>query len=207
MTQASYQGPDGKRHNAPTTFQTKGDANTWLSMQSAAITEHRWKPAAPKETAKTLAEFTERWLAGRATGAMGLKPLSPRTVAEYERMSKSFTGGALGAKALPKVTSADVRAWHAAQDPSKATTRAHTYALLRTVLNSAVEEELIPDNPRRSGEPAPRSRLSRSSLQASPRSSGSRTPCRSATGPWCTSPPGAPCATVSSPSSGARTWT
>jgi len=41
--QARYTGPDGQEHRAPITFDIKGDAQTWLAMQSAAITESRWK--------------------------------------------------------------------------------------------------------------------------------------------------------------------
>mgnify|MGYP003374537964 CR=1 FL=1 len=33
--QARYTGPDGQEHRAPITFDTKGDAQTWLAMQSA----------------------------------------------------------------------------------------------------------------------------------------------------------------------------
>src|SRR5215217_5136545 len=39
MWQASYLGPDGKRHNAPTTFQTKIDADGYLSTVQAKIIE------------------------------------------------------------------------------------------------------------------------------------------------------------------------
>lgn len=46
--QASYLGPDGDRHIAPTTFQTKGDAEAWLSMRSAAITEADGDPPRPQ---------------------------------------------------------------------------------------------------------------------------------------------------------------
>ena len=60
--QASYTGPDGERHNAPTTFDTKGDADAWLALQDAAITEHRWKPAAPTRVRLSLSEYTARWM-------------------------------------------------------------------------------------------------------------------------------------------------
>jgi hypothetical protein len=46
--QASYLGPDGGRHVAPTTFQSKGDADAWLSLQSAAIIEGRWHLPGPQ---------------------------------------------------------------------------------------------------------------------------------------------------------------
>jgi hypothetical protein len=40
--QASYVGPDQKWHNAPTTFETKGDANTHMSIMETKITTSKW---------------------------------------------------------------------------------------------------------------------------------------------------------------------
>lgn len=137
--QASYQGPDGKRHNAPTTFQTKGDAETWLNLQDAAITEHRWRPPAPAEPDRTpFTTYAERWLAGRE--------LKPRTRSEYRKMLDKITPEFAGVP-LVDVTPELVRSWYAGLDPAHPTERAHRYALLRTILGAAVEEELIPMNP------------------------------------------------------------
>jgi integrase len=136
MWQASYLGPDGQRHNAPTTFQTKGDAETWLAMQQARIVEHRWKPAPPRTSARTLADYAEAWLADRE--------LKPRTRAEYRRMLDSKIIPTLGHLELAAVTPAAVRAWHQSLDPAHKTARAHAYALLRTVLGAAVDDEDVP---------------------------------------------------------------
>lgn len=137
--QASYVAPDGTRHNAPTTFLTKGDAATWLSMREAEITEHRWRPAPPPADATTFAEYAEQWLAGRE--------LKPRTRAEYRRILDDKILPALGPTLLTALTSADVRAWHADLDPGTKTARAHAYALLRTICGAAVSEERIAANP------------------------------------------------------------
>lgn len=137
--QASYTGPDRRRHTAPVTFQTKGDATTWLDLESAKITEHRWRPAPPpSQTRHQFGEYAARWLADR--------DLKPRTRTEYEhlltKILPTFADSALG-----EITPADVREWYAALDPAKKTTRAHAYALLRTILNSALRDELILSNP------------------------------------------------------------
>lgn len=156
--QASYKGPDGKRHNAPTTFTTKGDATTWLSMESAAITESRWKPAPPPEKAQAplFKDYVGGWLEARE--------LKPRTRDEYRRMlGLPKPEGAptrkdnrkpaptllehWGPKRLGDIAPADVRAWYRTLDPSKPTQRAHLFALLRTIMATAVEEELIDVNP------------------------------------------------------------
>ena len=73
--QASYIGPDDQRHNAPSTFQTRGDADRWLAAQQTAIASGTWgaQPvAAPRRsTLPTFAEYAERWLALRQEGARG----------------------------------------------------------------------------------------------------------------------------------------
>ena len=77
--QARYTGPDGQEHRAPITFDTKGDAQTWLALQSAAITESRWKPAPPpKEPLPTFGTYADQWLERR--------DLKPRTRSEYKRV-------------------------------------------------------------------------------------------------------------------------
>lgn len=53
--QARYSGPDGKRYPAqradggPLTFETKGDAEAWLSLRQSEVLRNEWlPPAAPK---------------------------------------------------------------------------------------------------------------------------------------------------------------
>ena len=146
--QASYLGPDGVRHNAPTTFQTKKDAEAWLSMESAALTESRWKPPAPvvEKPTETLAQYANWWLSQRSIpGKLGRrKALTPRTQAEYRRVLKSFTEAPLGALTLDLVTSEAVEAWYGDLDASKPTAQAHAYALLKTVLQDVVKDKKRP---------------------------------------------------------------
>ena len=54
---------------------------------------------------------------------------------------------ALGSKPLVGLTAADIRSWHADQAGDMPTARAHAYALLRTILGSAVLDGLLPANP------------------------------------------------------------
>lgn len=138
--QARYTGPDGQQHRAPVTFDTKGDAQLWLSTKSAAITESRWKPAPPptKEPLPSFTEYADRWLERR--------DLKPRTRAEYKRVLIGLKQ-TFGAQTLDAITARDVRTWHGNYGNTRKTARAHAYSLLRTILNSAVDEELILDNP------------------------------------------------------------
>ena len=76
--QASYIGPDGQRHNAPDTFDTKGDADGWLSVQRTDISRGDWqRPAKEIRRVPTFAAYAESWLAGRQ--------LRPRTRSEYRK--------------------------------------------------------------------------------------------------------------------------
>ena len=138
---ASYLGPDHQRHNAPTTFQTKLDAETYLATVQAQIVEHRWKPSTPAPSVLTLADYATPWLADRQ--------LKPRTRQLYRSLLDHHLLPTLGDKPLASLTAADVRAWHAEQGQATPTATAHAYALLRTILSSAVDDDLIPANPAR----------------------------------------------------------
>lgn len=48
---------------------------------------------------------------------------------------------------LSAITSADVRSWYAGALPDKPTMRAHAYSLLRTIMTTAVDDDLIAANP------------------------------------------------------------
>lgn len=154
--QARFTAPDGDEHRAPTTFETKADALAWLAMQSAAITERRWKPA-PVDVPQELPMFRDY-----AVGWLERRELKPRTRNEYGKLlglpqahplqsrrprSANTLLDAFGDATLDAITSKDVRAWHQGMGAATPTRRAHLYALLRTILSSAVEEELILNNP------------------------------------------------------------
>ena len=137
--QARYTGPDGQEHRAPITFDTKGDAQTWLAMQSAAITESRWKPGPPpKEALPNFGTYADQWLERR--------DLKPRTRSEYKRVLTGLKE-TFGDVVLDEITATQVRSWHAAFGTTRKTARVHAYSLLRTILNAAVDEELLGDNP------------------------------------------------------------
>lgn len=57
--QARYTGPDGREHKAPTTFQTKSDAQTWLSLQHADITREKWLPATTRSQVPDLSTLAQ----------------------------------------------------------------------------------------------------------------------------------------------------
>jgi integrase len=87
----------------------------------------------------TLGVFAEEWWAHRA--------LKPRTRAHYRSLLDRQILPTLGPVELVDLTPPVVRAWYAQTALNSPTLRAHSYALLRTILNGAVAERLIPANP------------------------------------------------------------
>lgn len=138
--QASYKGPDHRRHTAPSTFDSRQYADAWLARARVDIQADRWvSPGAPKASAPvTLRAYSETWLAGR--------DLSASTRRLYRVTLDKQILPALGDEALASITPAAVRAWHAAMGTGP-TQRAHAYSLLRTICNTAVADEVIGANP------------------------------------------------------------
>lgn len=138
--QASYLDPDGERRHAPVTFLSRGDAGTWLDMRHAEIVEHRWKPPAPPVPSETtFKDYARRWVAARE--------LKPRTRAEYTKTLDSKLIPTFGNRKVRSITADDVRAWYASLDPELKTARTHAYALLRTIMGSALDEGVADANP------------------------------------------------------------
>lgn len=76
------------------------------------------------------------------------EPLRANTVIDYERALRLYITPHLGERIPSEITRADIRDWHnnllrSVSDRPKA----KAYAVLRTIMNSAVEEELIDVNP------------------------------------------------------------
>ncbi len=145
--QASYIGPDLARHNAATTFDAKDDAVVWLNTERALTASEDWIP--PKQRAErrrhdSFASYADAWLMQRMVRA---RPLKPRTKAHYRRMLDTTILPTFGPMRVRHVTLESVRAWHAALDDTRPTWNAHCYALLASILTSAVDDGLLPSNP------------------------------------------------------------
>jgi hypothetical protein len=52
MYRARYTGPDGARHAAPHTFETKGDADAWLSLRQAEIIREGMGASEPSQAVR-----------------------------------------------------------------------------------------------------------------------------------------------------------
>lgn len=147
--QASYIGPDGKRHNAPATFETKMNAELWLGrerrmMDDAVLGIGVWtSPAARAEVEtvnkETLSVFASRWIEQRN--------IKPRTRIHYKSILTDHIEPTLGDVAVSALTSQMVRSWYAATLIDRPTLRSHAYGLLKSICATAVKDGLIDRNP------------------------------------------------------------
>jgi integrase len=141
--QAFYTGPDTALHYAPSTFEAKMDAEAWLVDERRLISLGAWAPpsqrAALVSLSPTLADYAKAWLADRT--------LKPRTREHYQALLHRQVLPTLGDRPLKALTPVVIRQWHAELGLRTPTLRAHAYALLRTILGSAVHDGLISTNP------------------------------------------------------------
>jgi integrase len=136
--QARYTGPDGLTHTAPVTFDTKTRAEAYLATVRADLVRDVWQPSG-KAAPMTFEDYAVSWLGDRT--------LKPRTRAHYTMLLDRLILPTFGAFTLKAITSDAVRRWHAELGTSRPTLRAHGFALLRSILGSAVADQLIPVNP------------------------------------------------------------
>ncbi|MDQ1733461.1 MAG: hypothetical protein QOK10_3620 [Pseudonocardiales bacterium] len=138
--QARYHGPDGIRYTAPLTFDTKGDAAAWLSAVRTDMARGVWKPAGrDSNKPMTFGEYADTWLSERN--------LRPRTHEHYTKLVDNQIRPTFGLVAVRDITPELVRRWHASTAATTPTLRAHAYALLRTICNTAVSDDLLASNP------------------------------------------------------------
>lgn len=141
--QASYIGPDLIRHTGPTTYTTRLDAEAWLADERRLIERDAWTPPETRgleeEPPLTLRAYAEQWLRDR--------PLKPRTKSHYRALLDNQLLPVLGDRELTTITPVVVRVWWTGLDKGTPTLRSHAYSLLRTIMNTALAEELVPSNP------------------------------------------------------------
>jgi integrase len=153
--QAVYTGPDLLRHVAPTTFQAKIDAEGWLHEERKLIEANEWSPPRHRaEKARAVATtpdfetYAKKWIAKRRTDKG--EPLRASTRVNYEATLEHHLVPTFGRMRLRDITKGAVRRWYEDTlegngDTPRANSKA--YGLLRAIMNSAVDEDLIEANP------------------------------------------------------------
>ncbi|GAA3756463.1 site-specific integrase [Streptomyces tremellae] len=137
--QARYPGPDDVMRPAPETFATVREADDWLAEKRTEIRRGDWQD--PDASAVPFEEYALRWVTERR--------LAPTTDELYRRLLRLHVLPTFGELDLDKITPPEVRSWRAERlDATGAeTTVAKSYRLLKAILETATEDELIRRNP------------------------------------------------------------
>jgi integrase len=153
---ASYTGPDGKLYEAAHTFAAKIDAEAWLTDRRREIDRELWSAPATNEqkkeaasrkkaAAETFGSYAKTWLEARTVKG---RPLKPRTREHYQALLDRHILPTFRGKPIRDITMASVDRWYAKTAKGAPTVRAHTYSLLRTILETArTRDRLIEVNP------------------------------------------------------------
>lgn len=157
--QASYVGPEGRRHTAPRTYTAKIDAEGWLAAERRLIELGEWAPPSERADTKAAAlvrfsDYADQWVTER--------DLTPKTRALYRDLLNSRILPILGDEYLTALTPALIRTWFAGLGAKTPTRTAHAYQVLRSILNTAVDDGLIGENPckiKSAGRPPKRRKL------------------------------------------------
>jgi integrase len=139
--QASYLGPDGRRRNAPETFERKNDAERALVLIEAQMASGSW--ADPERGKIKLGDYASVWIAERP----GLRP---RTMDLYRWLLRKHIEPYLGGVPVGKMSARLVREWRATllSNGASVSVAAKAYRLLRAIMTTAVDEDnMLPRNP------------------------------------------------------------
>jgi len=143
--QASYVSPiDGQRHNAPTTYDNRMDAEAWLAAERRLIETETWTPPAQRVKRATLAgitvqQYINTWISERE--------LAESTRELYRLHARNRIFPTLGQEPVSGLSAAQVRTWWAGMGKRYPTAKRHAYNVLRASMETAVEDGLLPENP------------------------------------------------------------
>jgi integrase len=136
--QARYPGPDGIMRPAPETFETATAADDWLAEKQTEIRRGQWTD--PDAGAVSFTEYATKWVDERE--------LAATTEELYRRLLRMHLLPAFGEMDLDEIHPPLVRTWRAERKKATgATTVAKSYRLLKAVMETAVDDELIRRNP------------------------------------------------------------
>ncbi|MFI0905761.1 tyrosine-type recombinase/integrase [Streptomyces sioyaensis] len=151
--QARYLGPDGIDRPAPRTFRTKKEADDWLADRQSEVRSGDWQD--PEAGAVNFKAYALQWVSERG--------LSATTDELYRRLLRLHVLPTFEACDVDQITPPRVRTWRTERlSTTKApTTVSKAYRLLKAIMETAVDDELIRRNPCRikgAGKEAPAER-------------------------------------------------
>jgi integrase len=139
-----YTGPDGAIHKAPHTFVARIDAEAWAIAVRRRIDKDQWDATDdnPREHI-TFGAYAQRWLENRQVAG---RPIKARTREHYQQILDDHLSH-FDSRQLSAIKPKDIRDWYAETLTDRPTMRSHAYSLLRTIMSSAVNDELVDANP------------------------------------------------------------
>ena len=133
--QASYLAPDGVVYKAPDTFAVEADGKKWLEIVQGQLDAEVWLPPIEAAAPMELREYAAIWMKSRT--------LKPRTRYDYERILDRMILPTFGSIPVGNIKRSMVLRWYDRLDDKTPTMRAHSYALLRSMLGDAINEGLL----------------------------------------------------------------
>ncbi len=138
MYQASYPVGNGKCRSAGV-FPTKSDANAALSAIESDLKRGTWRD--PEAGRERFSEYAKKWLIWREPR------LAPGTLYQYQSLLRCHLEPTFGDVPIGHIDTPMVRTWNAHLSKSSPGAAVSAYRLLRAVLNTAVDDDVIPRNP------------------------------------------------------------
>lgn len=148
--QVRYTDPNGVRRTARTTFSAKSQAEFELTKIRNAVENGTWtvdeSPQAGDLDPKTitLSQLASHWRS-QQVNAKG-QPLSPNTLAEYERLIDR-TLGKLASKPIRAITRQNIETWRAPEIKRAPNQTSKAYKHLKTLMTWAHKRAWIATNP------------------------------------------------------------
>ena len=137
--------------SAPSTFATKGDAQTWLAGVQTDIARGVWKSPEQIKADKVTATITARrdalTFGEYATGWLETLNIRETTRRGYDLTLRNYLMPYWETTPLKAITTADVRTWLAEVAPGRPVARERAYMRMRTILDAAVDDDLLEVSP------------------------------------------------------------
>lgn len=136
---AAYIGEDQQLHRAAKTFDTRQDAEAWLSAQYTTIVQGQWIPPTSRKSTDSFGDFAAAWLAQR--------DLKPRTRQHYKMLLDRHILPTFAEIPISAISRDAVVVWHRKTAIDRPTLKAHAYGLLKAICGSAVRSGALVVNP------------------------------------------------------------
>lgn len=146
--QASYMGPDSKRHNAPDTFRNKSDAQAWLASKRTEIANGSWQDpsnSSEPKASKKFGEYAIQYISLQTNHKGELLRESTKAVYERQLQTHFERFMSLDVCEIKKIM---IDNWYMElSKQGKVTTASKVYKLMNAIMKRAIDDGIRTDNP------------------------------------------------------------